>query len=93
MEKDQEIYNVNILQLKQFSGHMAIFLFVHVFLLVFDRIIYLKNTRKLKKIEFKIYSKVTGEDITFKYRNFTYLDVLNKLNNNDYEIFSLQYEG
>ena len=50
MEKDQEIYNVNILQLKQFSGHMAIFLFIHIYFIVFDRIIYLKNTRKLKKI-------------------------------------------
>ena len=93
MEKDQEIYNVNILQLKQFSGHMAIFLFIHIFLLVFDRIIYLKNTRKLKKIEFKIYNKLSGEDITFKYKNYTYLDVLKKLNTNDYEIVSFQYEG
>ena len=47
MEKDQEIYNVNILSLKQFSGHMCLFLYIHVFLIVFDRIIYLKNTRKL----------------------------------------------
>ena len=46
MEKDQEIYNVNILSLKQFSGHMCLFLYIHVFLIVFDRIIYLKNTRK-----------------------------------------------
>ena len=93
MEKDQEIFNVNILSLKQFSGHMAICTFVHVFLIVFDRFIYLKNTRKLKKIEFKIYNKRTGEDITIKYRFYTYLDVLNKLNENDYEIVSYQYEG
>ena len=93
MEKDQEIYNVNILSLKQFSGHMCIFLFLHIFLLVFDRIIYLKNTRKLKKIEFKIYNKRSGEDITYKYKNYTYLDVLKKLNTNDFEIVSFQYEG
>ena len=93
MEKDQEMYNVNILSLKQFSGHMAIFLFAHIFLLVFDRIIYLKNTRKLKKIEFKIYNKLTGEDVTYRYKSYSYLDVLNKLNNQDYEIVSLQYEG
>ena len=93
MEKDQKIYNVNILSLKQFSGHMAIFLFAHIFLLVFDRIIYLKNTRKLKKIEFKIYNKLTGEDVTYRYKSYSYLDVLRKLNNQDYEIVSLQYEG
>ena len=93
MEKGQEIFNVNILSLKQFSGHMAICAFIHVFLIVFDRFIYLKNTRKLKKIEFKIYNKRTGEDITIKYRFYTFLDVLNNLNENDYEIVSYQYEG
>ena len=93
MEKDQEIYNVNILSLKQFSGHMCIFLFIHIFFIVFDRIIYLKNTRKLKKIEFKVYSKLNGEDVTLKYKNYTYLDALTKLNQKDYEIVSLQYEG
>ena len=93
MEKDQEIYNVNILQLKQFSGHMAIFLFIHIFFIVFDRIIYLKNTRKLKKIEFKIYNKLTGDDITGKYKKYTYLDVLTKLNSHNYEIVTFQYEG
>ena len=93
MEKDQEIYNLNILKLKQFSGHMAIFAFIHVFLIVFDRFIYLKNTRKLKKIEFKIYNKRTGEDVTKKYKSYTYLEVLNQLNENDYEIITYQYEG
>ena len=93
MEKNQEILNLNILQLKQFSGNMAIFLFIHIFLLVFDRIIYLKNTRKVKKIEFKVYNKHSGEDVTEKYKKYSYLDVLTKLNSKDYEIFSLQYEG
>ena len=93
MEKDQEIYNVNILSLKQFSGHMCVFLYIHVFLIVFDRIIYLKNTRKLKKIEFKIYKKSNGEDVTIKYKNYTYYDTLTKLNPKDFEIVFLQYEG
>ena len=93
MEKDQEIYNLNILSLKQFSGHMAIFAFIHVFLIVFDRFIYLKNTRKLKKIEFKIYNKRTGEDVTKKYKSYTYLEVLNQINQKDYEIVTYQYEG
>ena len=93
MEREQEIFNVNILSLNQFSGNMAICAFVHVFLIVFDRFIYLKNTRKLKKIEFKIYSKKTGEDLTIKYRFYTYLEVLNKLNENEFEIVSFQYEG
>ena len=93
MEKDQEIYNVNILSLKQFSGHMCLFLYIHVFLIVFDRIIYLKNTRKLKKIEFKIYNKSNGEDVTIKYKNYTYYDTLTKLNPKDFEIVFLQYEG
>ena len=93
MEKDQEIYNVNILSLKQFSGHMAICAFIHVFLIVFDRFIYLKNTRKLKKIEFKVYNKRTGEDVTIKYKSYTYLDILTKLNENDFDIITYQYEG
>ena len=93
MEKDQEIFNVNILKLKQFSGHMAICVFIHIFLIVFDRFIYLKNTRKLKKIEFKVYSKRTGEDVTIKYRFYTYQDALNKLSENEFEIVSYQYEG
>ena len=93
MEKDQEIYNVNILSLKQFSGHMAICAFIHIFLIVFDRFIYLKNTRKLKKIEFKVYDKHTGKDITINYKNSTYLEVLSNLNEKDYEIVSYQYEG
>ena len=93
MEKDQEIHNANILSFKQFSGHMAIFLFIHIFLLVFDRIIYLKNTRKLKKIEFKVYNRSLGEDITYKYRMYNYSEALNKLNNKDYEIVAFQYEG
>ena len=93
MEKEQQVFNISILSLKQFSGNMAIFAFFHVFLIVFDRFIYLKNTRKLKKIEFKVYNKKTGEDITIKYRFYTYLEVLNKLAENDFEIVSYQYEG
>ena len=93
MERDQEIFNLNIFSLKQFSGHMALCAFVHVVLIVFDRFIYLKNTRKLKKIEFKIYNKRTGEDVTPKYRFYTYLDVIKKLNENDFEIVTYQYEG
>ena len=97
MEKDTLSFNVDdlfsIFKLEKFSGNMAICAFIHVFLIVFDRFIYLKNTRKLKKVEFKIYSKRTGEDITIKYRNFNYLDALNKLNENDYEIVAYQYEG
>ena len=97
MEKDTLSFNVedlfSIFKLEKFSGRMAICAFIHVFLLVFDRFIYLKNTRKLKKIDFKIYSKRTGEDITIRYKNFTYLDALNKLNEKDFEIVSYQYEG
>ena len=43
---------------------MLIFLFIHLFFCVFDRYIYLQNSRKIKKIEFKIYNKETGEDVT-----------------------------
>ena len=93
MEKDQAILNVNILDLKQFSGHMAICTYIHVFLIVLDRFIYLKNTRKLKKIEFRIYNKRTGEDVSMKYRSCNYTQALKKLDEKNYEFVTYQYEG
>ena len=77
MEQDKMIYNVDAFKVKQFSGNTVIFAFIHVFLLVFDRFLYLKNARKLQKIAFKVYDKETGEDITIRYKNYRYKEVLN----------------
>ena len=75
MEQDSIIYNANVFKLKQFSGNMVIFAFIHVFILTFDRFLYHINTGKLKKIAFKVYNTDTGEDITYKFKKYKYNDV------------------
>ena len=95
MEKDKMVYNVDALKLKQFSGNTVIFAFIHVFLIVFDRFIYLKNARKLQKISFIVYNKITGEDITYRYKAFKYEDITNKIGKDrftKYEVVAYQYE-
>ena len=95
MEQDKMIYNVDAFKVKQFSGNTVIFAFIHVFLLVFDRFLYLKNARKLQKIDFKVYDKETGEDITIKYKNYRYKEVLNKIEkekDTKKEVIAYQYE-
>ena len=75
MEQDSIIYNSNVFQVKQFSANMVIFALIHVFLLTFDRFLYLRNTGKLKKIAYKVYNKNTGEDITYKFKKYKYNDI------------------
>ena len=93
MEKDKMVYNLDTFKLKQFSGNTVIFAFIHVFLLVFDRFLYLKNPRRLQKISFKVYDKITGKDITIKYRHYKYEEVTNKLEkDNKKEVIAYQHE-
>ena len=95
MEQDKMVYNVDTFKLKQFSGNTVIFAFIHVFLLVFDRFLYLKNARRLQKISFKVYDKRTGEDITEKYKDYKYEEISNKIEkekDGKKEIVSFQYE-
>ena len=75
MEQDSIIYNKNVFKLKQFSGNMVIFAFIHVFILTFDRFLYLTNTGKLKRIAFKVFNTKTGEDITYKFKKYKYNDI------------------
>ena len=95
MEKDKMVYNVDAFKLKQFSGNTVIFAFIHVFLIVFDRFLYLKNARKLQKISFIVYDKTTGEDITYHYKAFKYEEILDKIEKERYNkciIIAYQYE-
>ena len=95
MEQDKMVYNVDTFTLKQFSGNTVIFAFIHVFLLVFDRFLYLKNARRLQKISFKVYDKTTGEDITHKYQNYKYEEITNKIEkekDSKKEVIAYQYE-
>ena len=54
---------------------MVIFAFIHVFILTFDRFLYLRNTGKLKSIAYKVFNTQTGEDITFKFKKYKYDDL------------------
>jgi hypothetical protein len=95
MEQDKLVYNVVTFKLKQFSGNTVIFAFIHVFLLVFDRFLYLKNARRLQKISFKVYDKTTGEDITENYKKYKYEKLSNEIEkekDSKKEIVSYQYE-
>ena len=95
MEKDKMVYNVDALKIKQFSGNTVIFAFIHVFLLVFDRFLYLKNSRKLQKISFIVYDKTTGEDITNQFKAFKYDELITKLEKERYNqcrVVAYQYE-
>ena len=80
MEQDSIIYNASVFKVKQFSENMVIFAFIHVFIISFDRFLYLRNKGKLKKIIFKVYNKKTGEDITYKFGKYKYDDVLKYVN-------------
>ena len=100
MEQDKFLLNDDKLQPKQFSSSMIIVLFIHLILCVFDRYIYLKNTRKIKKIKYKIYDKETGNDITKKIIKENpnlnnYDNAQEYINNNKekYKLISYQYEG
>ena len=75
MEQDSIIYNANVFKLKQFSGNMVIFAFIHIFLLTFDRFLYLRNSGKLKKVAFKVFNTRLGKDITYKFQKYKYDDV------------------
>ena len=95
MEKDKMVYNVDAFKLKQFSGNTVIFAFIHVFLIVFDRYLYLKNARKLQKISFIVYDKTTGEDITSHFKAFKYEEIMNKIEKeryNKFKVITYQYE-
>ena len=64
--------------------------------IVFDRFLYLKNIRKLKKISFKVLDKKTGEDVTFKFKKYKFDNILEYIeknkNKHDYEVISFQFE-
>ena len=95
MEQDKMVYNVDTFKLKQFSVNTVIFAFIHVFLLVFDRFLYLKNARKLQKISYKVYNKINGEDITIRYKDIEYEDIVNIIYKDKYnkkEVIAYQYE-
>jgi len=97
LEQDSIIYNANVFKLKQFSGNMVIFAFIHVFLLTFDRFLYLRNTGKLNTIAFKVFNKKTGEDITYKFKKYKYDDIQRYIESknkedNSYEISEYQIE-
>ena len=97
MEKDSIVYNANVFKPKQFSGNMVIFAFIHVFIIVFDRFLYLKSARRLKTIKFKVFDKNSGRDITRRYENWNfarimeYTEAKNKINHN-YEVVTFQFE-
>ena len=94
MDQDKLVYNVDSFTLKQFSGNMVIFALFHLVLIVFDRFIYLKNSRKLKKLAFKVYDVHSGEDITNEFEKDSYESANNKIkNNSDYAMVCYQYEG
>ena len=98
MERDSIIYNASVFKIKQFSGNMVIFAFIHIIILVFDRFLYLKSARKLKKISFKVFNKNSGEDVTYQFKNYKYDEVIkyteknNKSEKNIYEVISFQFE-
>ena len=97
LEQDSIIYNANVFKLKQFSGNMVIFAFIHVFLLTFDRFLYLRNTGKLNTIAFKVFNKKMGEDITYKFKKYKYDDIQRYIESknkedNSYEISEYQIE-
>ena len=75
MEQDSIIYNANVFKVKEFSGNMVIFAFIHVFIITFDRFLYLGNSGKLKRIAFKVFNTKEGEDITYKFKKYKYDDV------------------
>ncbi len=51
-------------QTKQFSGTMVIFLLIHVFFLVYDRIIFISQNRNNLSYEYILYDKKTKKPIT-----------------------------
>ena len=76
---------------------MVIFAFIHVFLLTFDRFLYLRNTGKLNTIAFKVFNKKMGEDITYKFKKYKYDDIQRYIESknkedNSYEISEYQIE-
>ena len=100
MEQDKLVIDLETFQMKQFSGKMVMFAFVHLLLIVFDRFIFLKNSRKVKKIAYKIYSKKTGEDVTNAFseefnikNNYTQAKTKCEQNSDKYSIVCYQFEG
>ena len=49
---------------KQFSGTMVIFLLLHVFFLVYDRIIFISQNRNNISYEYVLYDKVTKDRLS-----------------------------
>jgi hypothetical protein len=101
MDQDKTVYNEDTIKLKQFSGNMVIFSFLHVFLIVLERFIYLKNARNISKINYKIYDIYSGKEIKTddrrqKHQEIT-LDEIEELKsyeaNDRFEIVYFQYES
>ena len=63
MVQDKTYGNVEI-DTKQFSGEMVIALLIHVFILVYDRILYISQNRNNLKYEYYLYDKETQNPLT-----------------------------
>ena len=65
MVQDKTYGNVEI-DTKQFSGEMVIVLLIHVFFLVYDRILYISQNRNNLQYEYVLYDKETTNPISEK---------------------------
>ena len=99
MEQDNLISHEGDIYIKQFSKNMIFFLLIHLFICGIDRYIYMKNSRRVKKIKYKIYNKKTGFDETNNIYNEinmkSYENIKNyiKENKEKYSLVTYQYEG
>ncbi|MCQ2819658.1 MAG: hypothetical protein MJ252_20530, partial [archaeon] len=96
MEKDISILGETggaSLNIKQFSGNMVIFALLHIIVIVLDRVIYLKNARKVKEITYKVFDNKTGEDITSQYPKYEDAKKLCEEKEQLYEKVNFIHEG
>jgi hypothetical protein len=63
MVQDKTYGSVEI-DTKQFSGEMVIVLLIHVFILVYDRILYISQNRNNLKYEYYLYDKETQNPLS-----------------------------
>ena len=87
------------LDTKQFSGEMVLVLLVHVAILVYDRVLYISQSRQNLQFEYLFYDKITGNPVSesVALKNFDRKDKLippkqMKSLEKKYNIFSIQKE-
>ena len=87
------------LDTKQFSGEMFLVLLVHVAILVYDRVLYISQSRQNLQFEYLFYDKITGNPVSesVALKNFDRKDKLippkqMKSLEKKYNIFSIQKE-